>query len=351
MRRAGRKPGFGQSQAAILKQKVKRRCDMEFSLPIQPQGSATLLDNPTHWLRSVVQFKWSIAERELHRFRISVAGKDPAEKADMRRDLETLWREKRKDAALRPLIPLLSSVRDAYKDVVDERNTLVHGSIELDDFSCELHVPDASQSVSGPSLPFHKPGTVVMARGQMRLTQDAKTLRDVNVKMDALLQSIYELWVASDPVLNVEVNAKITEATPSNIGFDSQGKKEATFSGSVKLQQILATESVDHYACSMCRYICYAKSSDEPVHCGLPMTRLVWTECPECDIVAVENGQMCWHMQMSRYYERDDEPLVQINFDRSFLVQLLSELEKNDAKKIHIAVSLASNKYRVSVGS
>ena len=307
---------------------------MEFSLSMQPSNVATMLDNSTHWLRSAIQWKWSIAEREMYRIRVSLIGENNRKRADIRRDIDDMWKA-RKSTKMRQFKDTLSDVRSAYKNVVDDRNTIVHGNIEFPDVRTDLHVPDARVSTDSPTYRFYNPGDAVMVRGDNRVPQNADALREVNKKADQLLQSIYAMWIAIDPTYVIESDLAIHDATPDSIGFGPNGEKQTHVSAKFSLSDVLKHEEVSHYNCNTCGWMCKANPSQEPMCCNERMVAFTWKQCPECEIAAIDNGPACWHMRMAEYYENGGHPpdIVRFTLDLSVLrhcIDLANQAGAND---------------------
>ena len=300
---------------------------MNFLLPFQPNNTATLLDNSTHWLRSAIHFKWSIAELEMYRIRVTLIGDSKQGKAYIGRDIEALWKA-RKNTRMRPLKNELTDVHNAYLNIRDDRNTLVHGNIEFPDPSTDLHVPDARFPAVGQRSRFHKPGRAVMTKEGREVPQNADALREVNGKAEQLLQAIYAMWLAIDPRFKGESNRRIYNASDPGIGFGPNGEKTDRVQFEFNLSDVLKHEGISNYVCNVCGWRCVANPSQEPTHCDTLMVPFTWKECPECDIVAIENGPACWHMILAEYYENGEPPFaftVRLSGVKAVLEQAISE--------------------------
>lgn len=240
---------------------------MEFWLPLRPKNTATLLDNSTHWLRSAIQFKYSVAEREIYRIRADLIGESRDGKGYIDRDIKDMWKAtKKKNTKVRFYKNELSEVRSAHARIVDDRNTIVHGNIEILPQNNEFHIPDSGGSMTSGFIPFYRPGRVVMVRGENNVHQNSIALREINEKADQLLSAIYSMWIAMDPRYGVSGNIRIDSASSPDIGFGPNGEKIARIKGEFNLMDILNLEGTSHD---------------------------IRKECPECDIVATENGPAC----------------------------------------------------------
>ena len=276
---------------------------MEFLLPFHPKNTATLLDNSTHWLRSAIQFKWSIAEHEIYRIRTALIGESRDRRGYISRDIKDLWKARR-SKKVRSYEHELSEVRSAHERIVDDRNTIVHGNIEILPQSNEFYVPDSRVSMTSDLIPFYRPGRVVMVRGENNVDQNAIALRGINEKADQLLSAIYSMWIALDPRYEVEGEIRIDSASSPDIGFGPNAEKTARIARGFNLSDVPNQEGTDQG---------------------------VGKECPECNIAAIENGQMCSHMAMADYYENGRSLIltVQIPEARSMLEQL-NQVGAND---------------------
>ena len=298
---------------------------MEFWLPLHPKNTATLLDNSTHWLRSAIQFKWSIAEHEIYRIRTVLIGESRDERGYISRDVKDLWKA-RKSKDVRSYENELSNVKIAYDRIVDDRNTIIHGNLDILPQIDEFYVPDLRASATSGFIPFYRPGRVVMVREEKEVSQNAVVLREINEKADQLLFAIYAMWIAMDPRYGVEVNRRIDSASSPDIGFGPNGEKTARFTGRFNLRDILNLEGTSHYICKICDQTYIANPSQEPVCCNVQMVKLIWKECPECDIVAIENGPSCWHMAMADYYENGVSRTFTVRLSIEYLIEQLNQV-------------------------
>lgn len=274
---------------------------MEFWLPLHPKNTATLLDNSTHWLRSAIQFKWSVAEREIYRIRTELIGESRDGRGYIGRDIKDMWKEtKKKNTKVRLYKNELLEVRSAHARIVDDRNTIVHGNIEIIPQTNEFHVPDSGVSMTSGFIPFYRSGRVVMVRSENNVHQNSIALREINEKADQLLSAIYSMWIAMDPRYGgVDGNIRIDSASSPDIGFGPNGEKIARITGEFNLRDILNLEGMSHD---------------------------IRKECPECDIIAIENGPACWHMAMADYYENGVSCTLTARLSIEHLLEQLNEV-------------------------
>lgn len=274
---------------------------MEFLLPFHPKNTTTLLDNSTHWLRSAIQFKWSIAEHEIYRIRTALIGESRDRRGYISRDIKDLWKV-RKSKKVRSYEHELSNVKNVYDRIVDDRNTIVHGNIEILPQSNEFYVPGSRVSMTSDLIPFYRPGRVVMVRGENNVDQNAIALRGINEKADQLLSAIYSMWIAMDPWFGVEGELRINSASSPDIGFGPNLEKAARIVGGFNLSDILNQEGIDHG---------------------------IRKECPECSVVATEDGPACWHMAMADYCENGVSRTLTIRLSIDHLIEQLNQVGAN----------------------
>lgn len=317
---------------------------MEFQLPLHPTEIATLLDNPTHWLRSVVQFKWSVAERELYRIRILLIGKNQRDRGDIRHDIDELWKG-RKTTKLRPYKKALTEVRDAYSAMKDDRNTITHGNIEFTEMTGKVHVADLQLDSDITRTNMHRPGHATMSRSGKRVAQNAAALREINQKADRLLNAIYTLWRQINPRYEFSSKLRIDNASDPSIRFEN-GEKEITVSGEYNLSDVLATEPVYDYVCKACGWQCIANPSQNPHCCDTAMIQFTWKECPEpeCDQAAIKNGTMCWHMALAEHYENGGAPVWEMRIPnaRKKLREMLKQADLYDKDDLVIKTDFSN---------
>lgn len=277
----------------------------EFQFMLHPCAIDQLLDNATHHLHSVIQFKWSVAEREIHRMMVIMGIKDEGSKAQIERDTKDLRRNK--SSATKPYRNQIQKVHAAVFNVNDDRNTLTHGRIEIPPITLPpIHIV-LSESSPLQEARFARPGTMSMTRRGKIIPLTANELRSINRKMDDLLAAIYDLGVAINPTIQITMKVEISDASDPGIHFGG-GKKEADITGRATIDQVLSKEPLNHYRCSTCGWLCRANPSQMPEHCGVPMLTFLWHECPECDTPTIDGVQMCFHSILSRHY-RTGEPL------------------------------------------
>ena len=287
---------------------------MRFTLALHSENVSNLLSNSSHWLRGMIQLKWSLAENDVFQILEQLSERRPTDNANIKPSLQhdmAHMRKKSKDpqSVVYNYKDEVSQTWEAYRNVKKDRDTLTHGNIETPNMSGGLDIPDASISVSSPMEPMYKPGKAAMINGRHRVSLDPISLRMVNEKMDRLLRAVRSMWTAVDPTFVFEVKLEISNASDPSIGWDQYGTKKKTVRNTFKLSQIMNQDPISHYRCSSCGTICRSKSGDDSVtchSCGIRMTELKWRECPECDVADIEGGSACWHMMTLRHFENGE---------------------------------------------
>ena len=287
--------------------------------------------------------------------RVSLIGENKGKRADIRRDIDDMW-DARKSTKMRPFKDILKDVRSAHKDLVNDRNTIVHGNIEFPAVHTDIHIPDVRFSTDPQRFRFYNPGDAVMVRQGNRVPQKADALREVNKKADHLLQSIYAMWIAIDPMYVMESDLAIHDATSDSIAFGPNGEKQTHMSGKFSLSDVLKHEEVSDYRCNTCRRICHANPSQEPVCCNERMVAFTWKQCPECEIVAIDNGPACWHMRMAKYYENGGTPpappdSVSFSLDLSVLQNSIDAANQAGANDLVFGLQLGTGQIEIWGGT
>ena len=318
---------------------------MDFQLMLGPAHTATLIDNSTHWLRSAVLFKWSRAELALFGVRKFLVETPPkVRSADLTKDIEALWKA-RKSTSLRRYREELSAVRSAYQALKEDRHTLVHGRVEVADWSHTVVHNDPSTHTQ--SFLGNEPGSVEMVRHGHRIPQTAVALRPIAAKAEALLLAIRKLEVALDPTFVIEGRLQISEDSAPEFHF-GEGRRAIEIKNKVNMSQVLQTEEVNDYRCATCGWMCKANPSQLPECCGSPMIAFAWKACPECSQAAIENGSACWHMRLAQYFGEGGDLQHEFTFPK-FMRQLLSQFSDglHEDDSLHITYSLDGGQQQV----
>lgn len=134
----------------------------EFQFLLHPKIVDRMLDNATHHLRRAIQFKWSVAEREVRQLRVILGGKKESDSSYLERDVKTLKKNNILD--IQSHRNTILKLHEPYLNPEADRQTLTHGSLMTSKNGIPpMHVVNGEPTSSHWSQ-IYRPSTMVMTR-------------------------------------------------------------------------------------------------------------------------------------------------------------------------------------------
>ena len=273
-----------------------------------PMTFGRSVDPGAHYLKSVIELKWALAERAL----ISIlVAKQPRLTAEQRKRkgfvsaLEEVVKKARKWGG--------KEAAEAAKKISrfkgrprDERNALAHGKLTVEGIRNTLQVGPGKQNMTGIEPVLQGAVTMALEEKSAKVVLDQESLRAMNKEVDELLAGIGKLYEALGlEKVRIRTTMRIENESHPNLSFaPDQVVKQTMVEKEVNLSELYKMPETRNYECQECGAIgvwefaarCHGK---EPVE--------VQTEhCPVCCKV-YNTVKVCEHLAIARRYEGGDE--------------------------------------------
>lgn len=214
--------------------KQRRPPKQHHSLLLCPANSvATLMDDESHRLRSVIQLKWSIAEHELSK----VAEHLKAPGSTIRNTFKDKFRAIYKSALQGGAKKIVDEMHPLFHRLANQRNILTHGNLHAPQSNTTLHVEGGGDART-PFTPFFQ-GTLSMhgRRENDVVSLDRKTLQKIDAEIDNFLNMVVELLTALD-LDEMMITAHIQIHGDPNITIGTKGERSLTWNSTVRIRDV-----------------------------------------------------------------------------------------------------------------
>lgn len=210
--------------------------ESEFSLGLHSTNVETLLESECLPLMGIIQFRWLVAEREVHNIMVYLNQKDKAKRSEIGADVQDFYRRSLKRPELRPYKDAIGRLHKAFMEVRDDRNTLVHGKLITGSAVSTIFHFDTAQDSETGHIPFFRRGEMMLVRKDRRVLLKADPLREIDQRVSVLLQVAYELWQVINPSFEIAGTMSIKSDNPL-ISF-GDGRKTVSFQRSIRIRDL-----------------------------------------------------------------------------------------------------------------
>lgn len=254
----------------------------ESSILLGPMGPAADIPSAeAHFLRSMIELKWTMAEQEIGRIKRRLAGEP--------------WRGDSKswiDHDSKALVKLAKKKGDPeeHKSAVKIRelvcksrllrNSLVHGRILMSARGTTFHVKDSSKNQASGSMPIGT-GPLIMRHESTMVEFTEEGLRPIHRDVEALLQAIYEMLILCEmDYMHFSGTISLEGSKNPDLHF-GEGRRTVDVSKTIRARDIQKLNPLKQYECQVCGEISPLPEQTAACH-GQPPIQMEPEFCHQC---------------------------------------------------------------------
>ena len=273
-----------------------------------PDTIAKMIEPRTHYLRSVVEQKWSLVERAVGYIGPGIekylGQTDPRRRREhqLGDEIRRLTRMVKRQEGTK-LRTLVENMAERIEKARRKRNTLTHGElITAPTILPELKVEVGRNKETELSPAIQGPLKMILRRNNTEVEVNSKELKKMNTEVEGVLKCLYAVYKELG-MTGVTLSTKVRIEGDESIHFGG-GQQEVTEITTVDIEDVYKTEPREAYECMMCGKVGSYQFARE-CH-GMIPTPVETEDCMICNKTYAKDKR-CEHLAEAEKYMKGSE--------------------------------------------